>query len=71
MDKIVAGKRETIGVFDFKYDAEKQTLVNEFTRGHTHGVWEFKVEGKTIKGALFVLPEKTIARQVKVKRDEK
>jgi hypothetical protein len=71
MDKIVEGKPETMAEFEFKYDAEKQTLVNEFTRGHTHGVWEFKVAGGTIAGTLIVLPEKTIARQVKVKKDVK
>jgi len=70
MDKLIDGKPETIGVFEFKYDAAKKTLVNEFTRGHTHGVWEFKLEGDTIAGALLVLPDKTIGRQVKVKKAE-
>jgi hypothetical protein len=71
MDKIIDGKPEPIAELEFTYDAEKKTLVNEFTRGHTHGVWEFKLAGNTIAGVLLVLPEKTIARQVKVKKDEK
>ena len=70
MDKIVEGKPETMAVLEFTYDKKKQTLVNEFTRGTTHGVWEFTVKDNVIEGKLFVLPARTVARQVKVKKSE-
>ena len=68
-DKIVDGKPETMGVLDFKYDAEKSTLVCEFTRGNTHGLWAFTVKENAMEGTLVVLPAKTLARRVKLKKD--
>jgi len=68
-DKIVNGKPELMGVLDFKFDSEKQTLVCDFTRGNTHGLWEFTVEGNAMEGTLIVLPDKTLVRRVKVKKE--
>jgi hypothetical protein len=68
-DKIVNGKSELMGVLDFKYDSAKQTLVCDFTRGNTHGLWELTVSGNTMEGKLMVLPDKTLVRRVKVKKE--
>ena len=68
-DKIVNGEPELMGVLDFKYDAEKNTLTCDFIRGNTHGLWEFSVKGNTMEGTLVVLPDKILARRVKLKRD--
>jgi hypothetical protein len=69
-DKIVDGKPELMGVLDFKYDAEKGTLVGEFQTARYHGVWEYTVKGNVMEGTLTLLPAKTIARRVKVRKDE-
>jgi hypothetical protein len=69
MDKIVAGKPDTMAVLNFKYDREQGTLVNEFTRRTTHGRWEFTVQGNKITGTLLILPEKTVARRVQVTKE--
>ncbi len=68
-DKIVNGKPELMGVLDFKYDSEKRTLVCDFTRGNTHGLWELTVKGNTIAGTLMILPEKTLVRRIKLKKE--
>src|SRR2546421_8134427 len=68
-DKIVNGKPETMGVLDFKYDKEKGTLVNEFSNSRYHAVWELKVEGNIMEGTLTLLPDKTVVRHVKVKKE--
>ena len=68
MDKIVSGKPETMGVFDFLYDAEKQTLSSEFTRNNRPGIWEFALKGDLMDGTLATLPDKTIVRRIKVKK---
>ena len=70
MDKIVNGKPELMEAFDFQWDGEKGTLVNEFTRRTTHGRWEFTVKGNIIEGVLLILPAREIGRHVKVKKDE-
>lgn len=69
MDKIVNGQPETMGVLDFEYDAKKHTLVNEFTRNGRRGRWEFTVTDDVIEGSLVTLPDKAIARHVKVKKE--
>jgi hypothetical protein len=68
-DKIVNGKPELMGVLDFKYDSAKNTLTCDFIRGNTHGLWEFSVKGDTMEGSLLVLPDKTLARRVKLKKE--
>ena len=69
-DKIVDGKPEQMGVLEFKYDSEKGTLTSDFTRGNTHGLWELTVKGDTMEGTLIILPDKTIGRRVKVKKEK-
>lgn len=69
-DKIINGKPETMGVLDFKYDKEKGTLVNEFQTAGYHGVWELTVKDDVMEGTLILLPDKTIARRVRVKKDK-
>jgi len=68
MDKIVDGKAEMMAELDFKYDAEKGTLVNEFTRNTVRGVWAFTVKGNSMEGTLTVLPDKTLVRRIKLKK---
>jgi hypothetical protein len=68
-DKVVNGKPELMGVLDFKYDSEKKTLICDFTRGNTHGLWELTVKGNTMTGTLVVLPDKTLVRRVNVKKE--
>ena len=67
-DKIIEGKRVPMGKLDFQFDEAKRTLSCEFTRGNTHGVWEFRITGDTMEGTGIVLPDKSVARRVKVKR---
>jgi hypothetical protein len=67
-DKIIEDKRVPMGKLDFQFDEAKQTLSCEFTRGHTHGVWEFRITGDTMEGTGIILPDKSVARRVKVKR---
>jgi hypothetical protein len=57
------------GGLDFKYDSEKQTVVCDFTRGNTHGLWELTVKGNTMEGTLMLLPDKTLVRRVKLKKE--
>ena len=67
-DKIIDGKREPMGKLEFQYDEAKGTLSSEFTRGHTHGLWEFQLTGDKMEGTLVVFPDMSVARRVKVSR---
>jgi hypothetical protein len=70
MDKIVNDKPENMAVLDFVYDEQKQTLSGEFTRNNWRGIWEFAIKGDLIDGTLATLPDRTIVRRIKVKKDK-
>jgi hypothetical protein len=67
-DKIVGGRPDPMGVIELKYDAARQTLKGEMKNNRYRGVWEFRVEGDTLEGTLTILPDKTVARRIKVKK---
>lgn len=69
-DKIVDGKPEFMGEFDFLYDQKKQTLVTEFQNSRVHLTIEFVVKGDAMEGIIASLPERTIARNIKVKKNK-
>ncbi|HKN83495.1 MAG TPA: hypothetical protein VJW17_08665 [Pyrinomonadaceae bacterium] len=67
-DKIIDGKRVPMGKLEFQYDEAKGMLSCEFTRGQTHGLWEFKITADSMEGTGMLLPDKSVIRRVKVKR---
>jgi hypothetical protein len=69
-DKIVDGKPEPMGVIDLKYDASKQTLTGETQTPRYHLWWAFTIKGAVMEGTLSVLPDKTVARRIKVQKNE-
>ncbi|MBV8860050.1 MAG: hypothetical protein JOZ02_24175 [Acidobacteria bacterium] len=69
-DKIVNGKPEAMGTFDFVYDARRQTLTSEFKNERVHAIFELAVRGDLLEGTLSTLPERTLVRRIKVKKDK-
>ena len=69
-DKLVNGKPETMGTFDFVYDARKQTLVSEVKTYRRPFIIELAVKGDLLEGTLSTLPEREIVRRIKVKKDK-
>ena len=69
-DKIVNNKPETMGTFDFVYDARRQTLTSEFKNDRVHIIFEFGVNGDFLEGTLTNLPDRTLVRRIKVKKDK-
>jgi len=69
-DKIVDGKPDPMGVIDLRYDASKQTLTDETQTPRYQLLWEFTVKSGRIEGTLSILPTKTIARRIKVQKNE-
>jgi hypothetical protein len=67
-DKIIDGKRLPMGALVFAYDAGKGELRSEFTISRTHGIWTYSVAGDSLTGTLIVLPERSVARDVKAHR---
>ena len=69
-DKIVNNKPETMGTFDFVYDARRRTLTNEFKNDRVHIIFELAVKGDLLEGTLATLPDRTLVRRIKVKKDK-
>ena len=69
-DKIVNNKPETMGTFDFVYNAQRQTLTSEFKNDKVHIIFEFAVKGDFLEGTLTNLPDRTLVRRIKVKKDK-
>ena len=67
-DKIVNGKPEFMGEFDFTFDPDKGTLTAEFKIPRTggKGVWFLTVNRDDMEGTLTVYPENEIGRKIKV-----
>ena len=70
MDKIVDGKPEFMFEGEFVYDQKKQTLVSEYQNSRVHLTIEFVVKGETMEGVVASLPERTLARNIKLKKDK-
>ena len=69
-DKVVDGKLDPMGVIDLTYDSAKQTLTGETQTARYRLWWEFTIKGNVMEGTLSVLSDKTIARRIKVQRNE-
>jgi len=67
-DKIIEGQRVPMGKLEFQYNEATGELSCDFSRGQTHGLWQFKVSGDTMVGTLVLLPDKELVRDVKVRR---
>lgn len=67
-DKIVNGKPEAMGTFDFTYDAQKRTLTSEFKNDKVHIIFELAVKDDLLEGTLSTLPDQTVVRRIKVKK---
>jgi hypothetical protein len=67
-DKIIDGKRVPMGKLELRYDESKREMSGEFTRGQTHGLWQYKVTGDSMEGTLVLLPDRELVRRVNVKR---
>jgi len=69
-DKIVNNKPVTMGTFDFSYDARKQMLTSEFKNDRVHIIFELAVKGDLLEGTLATLPDQTLVRRIKVKKNK-
>jgi len=68
-DKIVDGKRVTMGETDFAFDAEEHCWRSEVSGPNFHGAWCLTVEGDLMIGGLHSLPEQVVFRKVRLTRD--
>ena len=69
-DKVVDGKPEWMGDIVLKYNASKQALTGDLQSPRYRGVWEFTIKGDIIEGGLYILPDRTMGRKIRVQRNQ-
>lgn len=69
-DKIVNGKPEFMGAFDFTYDPAKLTLTGEFKNTRVHIVMVFIIKGDVLEGTMTDLPGGSLVRRMNVKKNK-
>ena len=67
-DKIVDGKPDNMGNYDFVYDPKKQTLTSEYKTDRVDILMEFTLKDDVLDGTMTSLPDKTQARRMTVKK---
>jgi hypothetical protein len=70
MDKLVNNKPDTMGVEDFVYDAQKRILTSEYKNSRVHLIIEFAVKGDLMEGTVTALPDKSLVRRIKLKKEK-
>jgi hypothetical protein len=69
-DKVVDGKRMSMGVLDFSHDARSGSWTTEFETPRVHALWRLAVSGTTMTGTMMLLPSNAVARRVDLRKDK-
>ena len=69
-DKVVDGKRQSMGDLDFIHEAKSGTWTSEFENTRTHGLWRLTVDGDTLNGTMVLLPSRAVVRRMNLKKEK-
>lgn len=69
-DKVIDGKRVSMGDLEFTHDASSGSWTSEVDRPQVHALWRLAVDGATLTGTLTSLPSKAVLRKVELRRDK-
>ena len=68
-DKVVDGKRVSMGVLDFTHDAKSGSWTTELETPRMHALWRLTVSGTTLTGTMTLLPFKAVVRRMALRKD--
>ena len=69
-DKVVDGKRVSMGDLEFTHDAKSGTWTSELDTPRVHALWRLTVNGATLTGTLTMLPSKAVVRKIDLRKDK-
>ena len=69
-DKVVEGKRASMGVLDFSHDARSGSWTTEFETPRIHALWRLAVSGTTMTGTMMLLPSKAVVRRIDLRKEK-
>lgn len=68
-DKVVDGKRVSMGVLEFIRDDASGSWSSEFETPRFHALWRLEVNGATVTGTLTLLPSKAVIRKIDLRKE--
>jgi len=69
-DKVVDGKRQSMGDLDFTHDSKSGSWTTEFENPRVHALWRLTVTGDALRGTLVLLPSRAVARKMDLKKEK-
>ncbi len=69
-DRVVDGKRVSMGVLEFTHDAKSGSWTSEYETPRFHALCRLTVNGAVLTGTLTVLPSKAVVRKIDLRRDK-
>ena len=69
-DKVVDGKRVSMGVLEFTFDAKSGSWTSELDTPRVHALWRVTVNGATLTGTLTLLPSNAVVRKIDLRKDK-
>ena len=66
--KIVNSADEPMYELPFTFDERERQWTSEFRSPRAHGLWAYTIDGNGLTGVLYLLPDRTVARNVKATR---
>ena len=69
-DKVVDGKRVSMGDLEFTRDAKSGSWTSEFESPRFHALWRLTVNGSMLTGTLTLLPSKAVVRKIDLRKDK-
>jgi len=69
-DKVVDGKRLSMGVLEFTHDAKSGSWTSELETPRVHALWRLTVNGAVLTGTLTLLPSRAVVRRIDLRKDK-
>jgi hypothetical protein len=69
-DKVVDGKRLSMGVLELTRDAKSGSWTSELETPRVHGLWRLTVNGAVLTGTLTLLPSRAVVRRIDLRKDK-
>jgi len=69
-DKVVDGKRLSMGVLEFTHDAKSGSWTSELETPRVHALWRVTVNGAMLTGTLTLLPSRAVVRRIDLRKDK-
>jgi hypothetical protein len=69
-DKVVNGKRVSMGALEFTHDAKSSSWTSELDTPRFHAFWRLTVKGAMLTGTLTLLSSKAVVRKIDLRKDK-